>query len=118
MMKCSRNNCLCFLSDHFCQNCKQNYTSTMFSCNGSIFLKMMTSQVTQVTWLIGQSINPSNLHVSRNLSILIVVLAELEEKTKLTIYWPVYELVDDITTTSYHSHIELLKILQKSNVVT
>ena len=79
---------------------------------------MMTSQVTQVTWLIGQSINPSNLHVSRNLSILIVVLAELEEKTKLTIYWPVYELVDDITTTSYHSHIELLKILQKSNVVT
>ena len=41
---------------------------------------MMTSQVTQVTWLIGQLIDPNNLHVSWNLSILIVVLAELEEK--------------------------------------
>ena len=68
-------------------------------------MKMMTSQVTQVTWLIDQLINPNNLHVSRNLSILIVVLAELEEKTKLTNYWPVYKLVDDVTTTSYHSHI-------------
>ena len=66
---------------------------------------VMTSQVTQVTWLIDQLINPNNLHVSRNLSILIVVLAKLEEKTKLTNYWLVYELVDDITTTSYHSHI-------------
>ena len=73
--------------------------------NGSIFMKMMTSQATQVTWLIDQLINPNNLHVSRNLSILIVVLAELEEKTKLTNYWPVYELVDDVTTTSYHSPI-------------
>ena len=68
-------------------------------------MKMMTSQVTQVTWLIDQLINPNNLHVSRNLSILIVVLTELEEKTKLTNYLPVYKLVDDVTTTSYHSHI-------------
>ena len=72
-------------------------------------MKMMTSQVTQVTWLIDQLINPINLHVSRNLfhCIFIVVLAELEEKTKLTNYWPVYELVDDVTsnTTSYHSYI-------------
>ena len=66
---------------------------------------MMTSQVTQVTWLIGQLINTNNLHVNRNLSILIVVLAELEEKTKLTNYWQVYELVDDVTTTSYPNHI-------------
>ena len=73
--------------------------------NSSIFMKMMTSQVTQVTWLIDQLINPNNIHVSRNLSIFIVVLAELEEKTKLTNYWPVYELVDDATTMSYHSHI-------------
>ena len=73
--------------------------------NGSIFMKMMTSQVTQVTWLIGQLINPNNLHVSQNLNILILVLAKLEEKTKLTDYWPVYELVDDVTTTSYYSHI-------------
>ena len=49
-------------------------------------MKMMTSQVTQVTWLIDQLINPNNLHISRNLSILIVVLAELEEKTRLTNY--------------------------------
>ena len=68
-------------------------------------MKMMTSQVTQVTWLIGQLINPKNLHVSQNLNILILVLAKLEEKTKLTNYWPVYELVDDVTTTSYYSHI-------------
>ena len=39
--------------------------------------------------------NPNNLHFSRNLSILIVVLVELEEKTKLTNYWPLYGLVDD-----------------------
>ena len=73
-------------------------------------MKMMTSKVTQVTWLINQLINPNNLHVSRNLSIFIVVLAELGEKTKLTNYWPVYELVDDVTsnTTSYHSHIIFL----------
>ena len=32
-------------------------------------------------------------------------LVELEQKTKLTNYWPVYELVDDVTTTSYHSNI-------------
>ena len=68
-------------------------------------MKMITSQIIQVTWLTDQLINPNNLHVSRNLSILIVVLAELEEKTKLTNYWPVYELVDDVTTTSYHNHI-------------
>ena len=68
-------------------------------------MKMMTSEVTQVTWLIGQLINSNNLHVSRNLSFLIVVLAELEEKTKLTNYWPVYEPVNDVTTTSYHNHI-------------
>ena len=72
-------------------------------------MKMMTSQATQVTWLIDQLINPNNLHVSRNLfhCIFIVVLAELEEKTKLTNYWPIYELVDDVTsnTTSYHSYI-------------
>ena len=68
-------------------------------------MKMMTSQVTQVTWLIGQLINPNNLHVSQNLIILILVLAKLEEKTKLTDYWPVYKLVDDVTTTSYYSHI-------------
>ena len=71
--------------------------------NGSIFIKMMTSQVIQVTWLIYQSFNPSNLHVSRNVSILIVVLIKLEEKTKLTNDWPVYGLVDDVTTTSYHN---------------
>ena len=41
---------------------------------------MMTSQV---TCLIGQLINTNNLHVSRNLSILIVVLAELEEKNEI-----------------------------------
>ena len=104
-MICSRNNCLCFLSDHFCQNCKQIIQVQCCYSNGSIFLKMMTSKVTQVTWLIGQLIYTNNLYVSRNLSILIVVLAEVEEKTKLTNYWPVYELVDDVTTTSYHSHI-------------
>ena len=105
-MKCSRNNCLCFLSDHLCQHCKQNYTLHCCHSNGSIFMKIMTSQVTQFMWLIDQLINPNNLHVSRNLSILIVVLAEFEEKTKLTNYWPVYELIDDVTTTSYHSHID------------
>ena len=73
--------------------------------NGSIFMKMMTSQVIQVTWLIGQLINPKNLHVSRNLSILIVVLVELEQKTELTNYLPVYGLVDDVTNKSYCSHI-------------
>ena len=67
-------------------------------------MKMMTSQVIQVTWLLDQLINP-NLHVSRNLSILIVVLVELEEKPKFPNYWPVYGLVNDVTTTSYHSHI-------------
>ena len=61
-------------------------------------MKMMTSQVTQVTWLVDQLINPINSHVSRNLSIFIVVLV-------LTNYWSVYELVDDVTTTSYHSYI-------------
>ena len=61
-------------------------------------MKMMTSQVTQVTWLVDQLINSINSHVSRNLSIFIVVLV-------LTNYWPVYELVDDVTTTSYHSYI-------------
>ena len=70
-----------------------------------MFMKTMTSEVTQVTWLIVQLSNPNNLHVSRNLSILIVILAKLEEKTKLTNYWPVYELVNDVTTTSYHNHI-------------
>ena len=35
---------------------------------------MITSQVIQVTWLIGQLIKTDNLHVSRNLSILIVVM--------------------------------------------
>ena len=73
--------------------------------NGSIYMKMMTSQVIQVKWLIGQLINPKNLHVSRNLSILILVLVELEQKTKLTNYWPVYGLADDVTTTSNHNHI-------------
>ena len=72
--------------------------------NGNIFMKMMTSQVIQVTWLIDQLIQSNNLHVSRNLSILIAVFVELEEKTKLTIYYPVYGLVDDVTTTSYHNH--------------
>ena len=48
-------------------------------------MKMMTSQVIQVTWLIDQLINPNNLHVIRKLSI-IVVLVELEKKTKLTNY--------------------------------
>ena len=47
--------------------------------NGSRFIKMMTSQITQVTWLIGRLINCNNLHVSRNLSILIVVLVEFEQ---------------------------------------
>ena len=61
-------------------------------------MKMMTSQVTQVTWLVDQLINPINSHVSRNLNIFIVVLV-------LTNYWSVYELVDDVTTTSYHSYI-------------
>ena len=50
-------------------------------------------------------INPNNLHVIRNLSILLVAFVELEQKTKLTNYWPVYGLADDVTTTSYHSHI-------------
>ena len=68
-------------------------------------MKMMMSQVIKVMWLIDQLINPNNLHVSRNLSILIVVLVELEEKPKLTNYWPVYGLVNDVTTTLYHSHI-------------
>ena len=66
---------------------------------------MMTSQVIQVTWLIDKLINPNNFHVSRNLSILIAVLVELGEKTKLTNYCPVYGLVDDNTTTSYHNNI-------------
>ena len=73
--------------------------------NGSIFMKMMTSQVIQIMWLIGQLINPTNLHVSRNLRIDIAVLVELEQKTKLTNYWPVYGLVDDATTASNHSHL-------------
>ena len=73
-------------------------------------MKMLTSQVMQVTWLIDQLINPNNLHVSRNLSILFVVLVQLEEKTKLTNYWPVYRLVDDVTTTLYHSHITVSTI--------
>ena len=67
-----------------------------------MFMKMMTSQVIQVTWLISQLINPSNLSFK---SIHIVVLVELEQKTKLTNYGPVYGLVDDVTNTSYHSHI-------------
>ena len=66
---------------------------------------MMMSQVMQVTWLISQLINPNNSHVSRNLRILIVVLVELEQKMKFTNYWPVYGLVDDVTTTLFHSHI-------------
>ena len=73
--------------------------------NGSIFMKMMTSQVMHVTWLIARLINHNNLHVIRNLSILLVAFVELEQKTKLTNYWPVYGLADDVTTTSYHSHI-------------
>ena len=73
--------------------------------NGSIFMKIMTSQVIQVTWLVGQVINPDSLHVSRNLSILIVASVELEQKTKLTNYWPVCGLFDDVTTASYCSHI-------------
>ena len=36
-------------------------------------MKMMTSQVIQVTWLIDWLIIPNNLQVSRNLSILIVI---------------------------------------------
>ena len=64
-------------------------------------MKMIMSRVMQVTWLIDQLTNANNLHVCRNLSILIVVSVELEEKTKLTNYWPVYGLVDDVTTTSY-----------------
>ena len=43
-------------------------------------MKMMTSQIIQVTQLIDQLINPNNLHISRNLSILMVTLVELEEK--------------------------------------
>ena len=66
---------------------------------------MMTSQVIQLTWLIDHLINPNNLHVSRKLIILIVVLVELEQKAKLINYWPVYGLVNDVTTTSCHSHI-------------
>ena len=34
----------------------------------------MTSQVIQMMWLIGQLINPNNLHISQNLSILILIL--------------------------------------------
>ena len=66
---------------------------------------MMTSQVIQFTWLFDHLINPNNLHVSRKLIILIVVLVELEQKAKFTRYWPVYGLVNDVTTTSCHSHI-------------
>ena len=66
---------------------------------------MMTSQVIQLMWLIDYLINPNNLHVRRKLINLIVVLVELEQKTKLTNYWPVYGQVDDVTTTSYYSHI-------------
>ena len=66
---------------------------------------MMTSHVIQLTWLIDHLINSNNLHVRRKLIILIVVLVELQQKTKLTNYWPVYGLVNDVTTTSCHSHI-------------
>ena len=93
-MKCNISNCLCFLSDHFVK-----------TVNIYKFMKMMTSQITQVTWLISKLFNSNNSHVSRNLRILIVVLVELEQKTKLTSYWPVYGLVDDVTTTLYHTHI-------------
>ena len=70
---------------------------------------MITSQVVQVTWLIGQLTNPNNLHVGRNFSTLIVVLVELEQKTKLTNYWPVYGLVDEVTTS--HTIVILFFIL-------
>ena len=71
-------------------------------CN--VVMKMMTSQVIQVRWLICQLINPNNLHVSQNLSILIVVLVKLEQNTKL-LNWPANGLVDDVTTMSYNNHI-------------
>ena len=79
-MKCNRSYYLYFSSDHFVKTVSKNDTCTMLSCNGSRFMKMMTSQVIQVTWLTGKLISPNNLHVSRNLSILIVVLVELEQK--------------------------------------
>ena len=44
----------------------------------------MTSHVMLVKWLIGQFINSNNLHVSRNLSILVYfwyILVELEQQT-------------------------------------
>ena len=68
---------------------------------------MMTSQVIQLTWLVDHLINSNNLHVSRKLIILIVVLVEMEQKAKLTRFWPVYGLVNDVTTTSCHSHIDV-----------
>ena len=75
-------------------------------------MKMITSKVIQVTWLTDQLNNPNNLHVCQNLSILIVVLVELEEETKLTNYWPVYGLVDDVTKR--HTVVILLFELSQS----
>ena len=54
------------------------------------YLWILTSQVILLTWLVDHLINPNNLHVSRKLIILIVVLVEMEQKAKLTRYWPVY----------------------------
>ena len=80
--------------------------------NGSIFMKIMTSQVIQVTWLVGQVINPDSLHVSRNLSILIVASVELEQKTKLTNYWPVVDYL--MTSLLRHTIVILLFKLSQS----
>ena len=44
----------------------------MLSWHGSIYMKNVDVTVVQITPLIGQLINPNNVHVSRNLSILIV----------------------------------------------
>ena len=104
-MKCSRSNCLCFYRTIFVKTVSKIIQVQCCHGNGSIFIKTVTSHFIKVTWLIDQLTNPNNLHVSRNLSIRIVDLVELEEKPKLTNYWPVVGLVNDVTTTSYHSHI-------------
>ena len=65
-MKCSRNNCV-YVSYPTIFVKTVSIVIQVQCChgNGSIFMKMMTSQVIQVTWLIDQLINPNNLNVSR-----------------------------------------------------
>ena len=62
-----------FLSDCFVKTVSKNkHVYNIVMATVVYTWKLTTSQVVQVTWLISQLINPNNLHVSRNLSILIV----------------------------------------------